>query len=300
MWPFKKKTNIEQIVKQVNKKELFKRYLLLFCACLIVAFAFNMFFLKYGIVCFGVSGLSIVLNEFGVNPSLFILIANIILLIISYFTLGKNKTKNSIVGSIMFPICVYLTGLITNNINIDGTEMIVIAIFGAVIAGFGYGLVYKTGFTTGGTDIINQIISKYSKTSIGNAMLITDGLIVLSGKIVFTWEIVMCGIIVLYIISILTDKVMLGVSQSKAFYIITDKETEIKKYLLSLINGGVTLINVEGGYSNDKKTLILCVIPTRSYYLVKEGLKAIDKNIFFLATDAYEVGRRIQNETIWY
>ena len=78
----------------------------------------------------------------------------------------------------------------------------------------------------------------------------------------------------------------------------TDKETEIKKYLLSLINGGVTLINVEGGYSNDKKTLILCVIPTRSYYLVKEGLKAIDKNIFFLATDAYEVGRRIQNETI--
>ena len=129
-------------------------------------------------------------------------------------------------------------------------------------------------------------------------MLITDGLIVLSGKIVFTWEIVMYGIIVLYIISILTDKVMLGVSQSKAFYIITDKETEIKKYLLSLINGGVTLINVEGGYSNDKKTLILCVIPTRSYYLVKEGLKAIDKNIFFLATDAYEVGRRIQNETI--
>ena len=230
MWPFKKKTNIEQIVKQVNKKELLKRYLLLFCACLIVAFAFNMFFLKYGIVCFGVSGLSIVLNEFGVNPSLFILIANIILLIISYFTLGENKTKNSIVGSIMFPICVYLTGLITDNINIDGTEMIVIAIFGAVIAGFGYGLVYKTGFTTGGTDIINQIISKYSKTSIGNAMLITDGLIVLSGKIVFTWEIVMYGIIVLYIISILTDKVMLGVSQSKAFYIITDKETEIKKY----------------------------------------------------------------------
>ena len=108
----------------------------------------------------------------------------------------------------------------------------------------------------------------------------------------------MYGIIVLYIISLLTDKVMLGVSQSKAFYIITEKEIEVKKYLLSLINGGVTLTNVQGGYSNDKKTLILCVIPTRSYYLVKEGLKTIDPKIFFLATDAYEVGRRVINENI--
>lgn len=251
-----------------------------------------MFFLKYGIVCFGVSGLSIVLNEFGIPPSLFILLANVGLLILSYFTLGKEKTKNSTVGSIMFPICVYLTELITRNINIDGTEMIVIAIFGAVIAGFGYGLVYKTGFTTGGTDIINQIISKYTKKSIGSSMQITDGLIVLSGKLVFSWDIVMYGLIVLYIISILTDKVILGISQSKAFYIITEKEQETTKFLLSLIDSGVTLINVKGGYSNNKKTLILCVIPTRSYYMVKEGLKAIDKNIFFLATDAYEVGRR--------
>ncbi len=292
MWLFKKNKSVTEIVNEVNKKGLIKRYIYLFCACLIVAFAFNMFFLKYGIVCFGVSGLSIVLNEFGVPPSLFILLANISLLILSYFTLGKEKTKNSVVGSIMFPICVYLTELITRHINIDGTEMIVIAIFGAVIAGLGYGLVYKTGFTTGGTDIINQIISKYSKKSIGSAMQITDGLIVLSGKLVFSWEIVMYGIIVLYIISILTDKVILGISRSKAFYVITDHQEEITKFLLSLINSGVTLINVKGGYSKDKKTLILCVIPTRNYYIVKEGLKTIDKDVFFLATDAYEVGRR--------
>lgn len=298
MWPFKRKKTVNEIVKEVNKKAISKRYLLLFCACLIVAFAFNMFFLKYGIVCFGVSGLSIVLNEFGINPSAFILIVNIFLLIVSYFTLGKEKTRNSVVGSIMFPICVYLTEFITRYINIDGTEMIVIAIFGSVIAGLGYGLVYKTGFTTGGTDILNQIISKFSKKSIGNSMLITDGLIVLSGKLVFTWEIVMYGIIVLYIISILTDKVILGVSKSKSFYVITQKEEEVKKFLLSLIDSGVTLINVRGGYTNAKQTLILCVIPTRQYYVVKEGLQAIDNEIFFLAADAYEVGRRISNENI--
>lgn len=292
MWPFKKKKSVNEIVNEVNKKEIFKRYIILFCACLVTAFAFNLFFLRYGIVSFGVSGLSIVLNEFGINPSLFVLIANIALLIISYFLLGKEKTKNSVVGSILFPLCISLTEPLTNIIDISGTEMIVIAIFGGVISGLGYGLVYKSGFTTGGTDIVNQIISKYSKTSIGNAMLISDGLVVLSGKLVFTWETVMYGIIVLYIISILTDKVILGISQSKAFNIITEKEKEVKEFLLSLVDSGVTLINVKGGYSNDKKTLILCVIPSRSYYIVKEGLQKIDKNVFFLATDAYEVGRR--------
>ena len=67
---------------------------MLILGCLIVAFAFNLFFLRYNIVCFGISGLSIVLDKYGVNPSIFIMVANIILLIIAYFVLGKNSTKN--------------------------------------------------------------------------------------------------------------------------------------------------------------------------------------------------------------
>ena len=95
---------INKIIDSINSKNLFKRYLLLIIGCFITTFAFNLFFLRYGIVCFGVSGLSIVLNEFGVNPSLFILCANIILLIISYFMLGMDKTRNSIIGSLILYI----------------------------------------------------------------------------------------------------------------------------------------------------------------------------------------------------
>ena len=123
-------------------------------------------------------------------------------------------------------------------------------------------------------------------------MLMVDGLVVLSAKLVFSWEIVLYGAIVLYIISVLTDKVILGISQSKAFYIVTEKEEEVKTFLLSITNGGVTLINAKGGYSNEKQHLLLGVVPTRSYYIVKEGLKAIDNDIFFLVCDAYEVSNR--------
>ena len=283
---------INKIIDSINSKNLFKRYLLLIIGCFITTFAFNLFFLRYGIVCFGVSGLSIVLNEFGVNPSLLILCANIILLIISYFMLGMDKTRNSIIGSLIFPLFVEITDPLTSYISLGNVEMLVIAIFGAVLSGIGYGMIFKTGFTTGGTDIINQIISKYSKISLGSSMIIVDGLVVLSAKIVFSWEIVLYGIIVLYIISMLTDKVILGISQSKAFYILTDKVDEVKEFMLSIMNGGVTIINAKGGYSNEKQQLLLGVVPTRSYFVVKEGLKEIDSDIFFLVCDAYEVSNK--------
>lgn len=283
---------VNEILKSVNSNHLFRRYTLLMIGCFIVAFAFNLFFLQYGIVCFGISGLSIVVNEFGIDPSLFILIGNILLLIISFFALGMDKTKNSVIGSLVFPLFVKLTSPLTAYIPLGDVEMIVIAIFGAVLTGVGYGIIFKTGFTTGGTDIINQIIAKYSKVSLGTSMLMVDGLVVLSAKIVFSWEIVLYGAIVLYIISMLTDKVILGISQSKAFYIVTDKVEEVREFLLSIMNGGVTIINAKGGYSNEKQQLLLGVVPTRSYFVVKEGLKEIDNDIFFLVCDAYEVSNR--------
>ena len=126
-------------------------------------------------------------------------------------------------------------------------------------------------------------------------MLMVDGLVVLSGKLVFSWEIILYGFIVLYIISLITDKVILGISQSKAFYIVTSKEKEVTDFLLSITNNGVTLIDAKGGYSNEKVTMLLAVIPTRQYYMIKEGLTEIDKNVFFLVCDAYEVSNKEVN-----
>lgn len=283
---------INKLLEEIDHKDLFKRYTLLALGCLVVALAFNVFFKQYGIVCFGVSGLSIVLSEFGVPNSLFILIVNIFLLIISYFTLGKKKTRNALVGSLIFPIFVALTEPLVPYITFNDVEMLVIAIFGGVLSGIGYGLIYKTNFNTGGTDIICEIVSKYTKVSLGKAMWISDGLVVLSGLLVSSWEVVLYGFLVLYLISFMTDRVVLGISQSKAFYIVTDHQEEVRAFLLSITDGGVTLINARGGFSNQKETLLLGVVPTRQYFIVKEGLKQIDKNIFFLSCDAYEVSSR--------
>ena len=294
MFDYFRRKKIDTIVDTIKKKNVGKRYLMLILGCLIVAFSFNLFFLRYGIVCFGVSGISIVLNEFGVNPSLFILISNIVLMIIAFFVLGYENMKNQLVGALSYPIFVSLTELITKHIDLGNTEMVVIAILGGVFAGIGYGLIYKSNFSTGGTDVIIGIICKYFKISMGNASLIVNGIIVLIGKIVFSWDIVLYAILVSYLISVFTDKVLLGISKCKAFYIVTDKKNDelIRKFLLSIDGVGTTIIDAEGGYSNNEETLLLAVVPSRSYFIVKDGLKEIDKNMFFLVCDSYEVSEK--------
>ena len=157
------------------------------------------------------------------------------------------------------------------------------------MSGFGLGLVFKSGFTTGGTDILNQIFSKYFKVSIGKAMLFTDGIIVAAAFFIFGFQKFIYSIINMYVVGLITDKVILGISESKSFYIITEHETDVKKYILNNLSHGVTVLEARGGYTGNVMKVIMCIIPTREYFKAKEGIQTIDPNAFFLVTDAYEV-----------
>jgi len=287
---FKKKDKTSNILEKIEAKYKVRRYFELIVGILLIALSFNIFLLPNDLVFGGVSGLSIIIKDIiPIDPSQFILISSLLLLVLSFMVLGKEKTKGSIVGSILFPIFVDLTANVNQYINIDSSNLLLSVIFGGIIYGFGAGLVFKAGFTTGGTDIINQIFSKYLHMSIGNAMLISDGLIVLGGGFFFGMTKLMYAIIVIYIIGLMTDKVLLGISNSKAFYIITDEDDRIRDYLMNELHHGVTIFNVKGGYTNKKDEVILCVVPTNEYYKVKEGIHEIDENAFFVVCDAYEV-----------
>lgn len=287
---FKKLEKPGYILEKVEAKDKLKRYFELIIGILLIAIAFNLFLLPNELVFGGVSGLSIIVSKFiTIDASTFIMLSSLLLLVVSFLILGKNDTKASIVGSILFPIFANITANIGEYIKLDTGNVLLSAIFGGIIYGFGAGLVFKAGFTTGGTDIINQILSKYLHMSMGNAMLISDGLIVVLGGFFFGATKLMYALIVIYIIGLMTDKVLLGISNSKAFYIITNEDEKIRDYLLNELHHGVTIFSVKGGYTHKKDEVILCVVPTREYYRVKEGIHEIDSEAFFVVCDAYEV-----------
>lgn len=280
----------KEILERIRKKSLFKRYFNFFVGLIFLAVSYNLFLASNDIVAGGVSGAAIILNGlFNFNNSTVILVCNVALLILSLFLLGKAKTKNTILGSLLFPILVELTSHINVWLELDTSQLLLSSVFGGVMYGMGLGMIFKAGFTTGGTDILNQIISKYAKISIGKSMLLVDGGIVLLSALAFGPTKVMYSIIVLYIISMISDRVILGVSDSKAFYIITSHDDEIKEYILKVLNHGVTVFSAKGGYGTKNQTVLMCVLPTKDYYRLKAGITEIDNEAFVVVTDAYEV-----------
>ncbi len=276
-----------KILKSAKNASIIKRYLFLIIGTLIYATAYNLFFFKNNIVYGGASGISIITQKI-IDPSVMILILNIFFISLSLLFLGKEKTLDSVLGSILFPIFVKLTVNIGNYIQIDNDNLLLIAIIGGVVIGFASGIIFKSGFTTGGTDILNQIVSKYLKVSIGTSMLMTDGVIVLLGGFFFGWTRVLYALIVLYIINIMVDKVVIGISSNKAVYITTDEDDLICDYLLNELNVGITLIETRGGYTNKKDQIIMCVVPTSLYFELKSGITKIDSKAVILVTDAYQ------------
>jgi uncharacterized membrane-anchored protein YitT (DUF2179 family) len=276
------------IINIISKKDLFKRYFYLIIGLFVYACTFNLFMLPNEIVAGGLGGIAIIMKDV-ISPSLLIFILSVILLIMSYFLLGKEKTSASIVGSLLYPLFVKLTSNIGNIISINNQDLLLIALFTGVFTGIASGIIFKNGFTTGGTDILNQIVAKYFKRSIGTSMLLTDGLIVLAGGFFFGWNKVMYAVIILYILSIIADKVILGISDNKAFYIITNKDEEIQKFILDNLSHGVTVLDAKGGYSGESNRVLMCIIPAKDYFKLKEGISLIDNDAFFVVADAYEV-----------
>ena len=285
---FSKSKNL--ILVSSTTKTNITRIIQFLIGCFIVSLSYNIFIASNNLVPGGVGGIAVIVNNlFGIQNSTVIFVCNIFLLILSYFMLGKEKTRASILGSVIFPIFVRMTEHVNIWLQIDTSKILLSALFGGIMFGFGAGLIFKAGFTTGGTDIINQIISKYAKISKGKSMLCSDGLIVLSSAIFFGLNSMLYSIMILYCISLMADKVLLGISDNKMFYIITEKEDEIKNYILKYLHHGVTIFKAKGGTKRKNENVLMTVLPTKDFYKLKEGINEIDNEAFFIVTDSYEV-----------
>ena len=281
--------NYDSIMKQIKNNKKITRYIIFIIGLFLTAFAYNLFFVPSNIVVGGVSGLAIIFDSIlNINTSIFIFIANIILLVIGYILLGKNNTLKSILGSILFPFFTYITQNITNYINIADVDLLMLTVFGSIISGVGGGLIFKAGYNSGGIDILLQICSKYFHMSIGKSNLIVNILIILTSGFIFGINNMFYAIIALYIMSILNDKILLGIDNNKTVFIITEHQKEIKKFIINKLEHGVTVLGSKGGFTNEKKDVLMLVIPSNEYIILREAIHIIDDKAFFVVIDSYQ------------
>ena len=281
---FKRKQ--KNIMNIIESKNLISRYLIFIFGIFIYSLAYNMFFLKYNLVYGGTGGIGILFQEY-IDPSILMLIISFICLIFAVIFFDTQKALNSLVGSILFPIFVDLTSDI--NIPLESEDLMLAAVYGAVICGIASGIIGRTGLSMGGIDHIISLIRKKFKVSYGTAFAIVNGIIVLFGSYKYGYSIILYALIIIFIMSFITDKVLMGISANKTFFIVTNKEKEVKNFILQNLSRGVTVLDAHGGYSNEKTKVIMVVIPTIEYFKAKEGILEIDPNAFFTISDSYQV-----------
>lgn len=269
-----------------------KKYSKILLGCLLISLGLNIFIIPSKLIPSGILGLTSMLSYgYGFNNAALLLIINVWTLWLIYMIYDKDRLKQYLIPTLALPLFIYLTSYIHIDLT-ESVEELLIAIAGSFIMGYGYSLMYKEGFKTGAINILEDIYNDFSKK---NTRLLSRGfdvVLVLATMKIYGIEQALYSTIVIVIIRYMTTKARIGISDSKAFYIITTKEKEIKKYLMEELHHDLTAFDAEGGFSKKKSRVIMSVISTKDYFKVKEGIQLIDPKAFISITDNYEVMNR--------
>ena len=284
--------NIDVIKKKIKDKNTYRNFCEFIIGMLITSVAVSVFYKPNSLVTTGCTGLSILISNYiDIDLSLIVFSLSSILLAVSFCVFGLEYGAKNILGTILFPVFIKAASLINRVVNFNNTSLFLLILIGGVLSGIGFGMVKKSGYRLGGFYVIYDILNQKLKISVGKASLFCNIIIIFASTFIFGLNKAIYSGIGLYISSYIGDKIMLGVSQNKAFYIITNKVKDVKEYIINNLNYTVTVVNAKGGYSDKKKKMILCVIPTVEYIKLKEVVKEIDKDAFFLVTDSYSVSK---------
>lgn len=269
-----------------SKREMLKEYIYVMIGAAIVAITFNVFLLPNRVASGGVSGISTILDAVvGWEPAYVQWAFNIPLFIAGVVFLGKQFGAKTLAGTIFLPFVVFLTkdfGAWTN-------DPLLASLFGGIGVGLGLGIVFRGKASTGGTDLAAQIINKYTGMSLGTCVAIIDGLIVLTAAIVFDIERGLYALLALYVTSKTIDLVQVGLGRTKMTMIITEKQYEVREGILNKIDRGVTKLTAYGGYTDNERPILMCVVDQTEFTKLKQLVKSIDPTAFIIVTDASEV-----------
>lgn len=269
----------------------FKALFLILAGTFIMAVAFVYFISPYKLAPGGTYGIAIVLHHLLHWPTGFVALAiDIPLLLIGLKVLGPRFGWKTVVGVISLSQFVNLLSWIQGDVALVQDDPLLSSIFGGVILGAGLGLVLRAKATTGGSDIVAMILSKYTRLPMGQLLIYIDSAIVLVGLVAFSaWEIPLYSWIVIFITGKVIDLVVDGISYDKSLLIVSDKHDEIRDKLINDLKRGGTYLNAEGMYQGKKKKVIFTVVNRRELAILKDYIHSIDPKAFLTVTEAREI-----------
>ena len=273
----------------LNKAEDFRKLARIVAGSFLYAVGFQFFLYHNAVPTGGVTGLAMIINYLtGIPVGVLIIVMNIPIFLVAWRVLGARYILGSLIGMILSSVFMDLLALTSINLTHD---LLLASVFAGVIEGFGLGIVYSTGATTGGVDNIAKLLRrKYQHINLSTLILIFDVCIVFTFALVFKlYDSAMYGIIAMFLVSKSVDFVLYGAVTSKMCYIISDESERVKNAIVSQLDRGVTIIHGEGAYSGREKQILLCVVKRQQVMALRTIVQASDEKAFMIFTDARDV-----------
>lgn len=276
---------------KVFSKRWFFNYSLIVIGSFILASGFVLFITPYKIVPGGVYGVAIVMHYlFNFPVGMSALTMDIPLTIIGIRILGPRFGYKTVVGFLLTAFFVDGITYLYGDQPLVPDEPLLSSVFGGVFLGLGLGLIFKSKATSGGTDIVAMIISKYTKMPVGQLLIYVDSVIVLLGLAVFQdWKIPLYSLIVIFITGKVIDTVLQGVNYDKTLFIISEKHQEIRDKIINDLNRGGTFLQGKGMYNGADKSVIFTVVNRREMAILQEYIHQIDPKAFVTVINANEI-----------
>ena len=264
---------------------------IIFIGCIIASLGVNIFLSHAQLLSGGATGIGLLLEyTLNIPTGITIFLINIPLLLVSYKKLNKSFTIYTTIGMLCLSFSLMMTKPLASYVSIDGLDILLYCIYGGVLCGIGYGLVFSRNGSTGGTDIITMLIrKKYSNFNIGTLSCSLNIIIILTGAYIFGLPQALYTFISLFIQSFVLDRMLLGFNSKKLLLILTKKEEDIINYVIQDLHRGVTSLVAEGEYTHDRKKMLYCIVTSRQMIELKNAVQSIDPSAFITIVDISEV-----------
>lgn len=270
----------------MNKQKTIAEYIMMFGGTVLVGLAYACFFVPQNIAPGGIGGLSVIVNYFiPLKVGTLTILMNIPIFVFAAKTLGRRFIlKTSILLVVMSGIINFFPAVA------ELEDKFLSVVCGGILLGTGLGLVIYTGSSTGGTDTLAVTLNRLRpEMKTGEILLLLDAVIVILAGLVFGIETSIYSAVAVLISTALVDLIRDGINSSRAVYIITQKPEEIKQRLYAETERGVTEIFAEGGFTQRKIRILLCIVSKRQLALVKKCIKNTDSGSFVFSTSVNEV-----------
>lgn len=271
--------------------EIVRDYVLIFAGAVIQAIGLRLFLVPADLASGGVTGISQLINHFTHWPiGVMVLVGNIPLFLLGWRFLGGRRFVlrtafailiYSLLVDILPQLRIFPAQGLTDDIFLN-------SLYGAVVSGVGYGLVYRGRGTSGGSDILARILNHYRSMSMTQSYLLVDSAVILAAGFVFGWKQALYAIITLYVSGLVSETVLEGSGAVRTALIITSEPKRISEQILEEMERGVTFLQGTGAYTGQERPVLYCVITRSEVSQLKTIVEEADPAAFLVIGQAHE------------